>query len=507
MKRFIPLFFFSLALLTAQSTDDDDLTPEEKYLKTMLNPQGSGAGISMEYSVSGSAELDYGSAFDDGEDDYTQGFLTTIDSSLDITFTFNPDEFSASSGQSYLKKGIYAEIVLSDFEVEISNDAGIDFWDSYTIYDSDGNAYLPDQESDSNTVLDEADTEDEVTYEETILYTGISVTAPTVEANIHLNSNMYFQLSSQPELDYNMSTTLGGQGEWAGADTENSGGFSFILDYPHFDMEASIVSEYYYTEDDITQDDEFGGGISLSYELNNSMSLEGYGAMINFYDYDNDDDYYMLTDRYGSSVDCLLLTGASATYSYFELVDFGLYGDFGYAYGGSFNVGETSIYEDDDDDDDDELDEEDGAIFMDYEGFLFDVRLDLPFPFARNKGLITFSCDTYGYSFAEEIFEDYGIDDDYLPIDLQLAFSYTEERWQIEGALQAFNILDFENSVANYVFDDHQELGGTFTGQYTFGNASHIAFTPSVTVDYSTGMLMTEGWYWDETDGSDDDDY
>ncbi|MDC7222472.1 MAG: hypothetical protein PQJ60_01960, partial [Spirochaetales bacterium] len=97
MKRILTIFFSSLFLigLSAQSSDSgEELTPEQKYLSTMLNPQGAGAGISMDYAVTGSVELDYGTRFPDGEDDFAQGFLTTVDSSLDISFTFNPSSFS-----------------------------------------------------------------------------------------------------------------------------------------------------------------------------------------------------------------------------------------------------------------------------------------------------------------------------------------------------------------------------------------------------------------------------
>ncbi|MDC7222425.1 MAG: hypothetical protein PQJ60_01725, partial [Spirochaetales bacterium] len=397
------------------------------------------------------------------------------------------------------KQKIYAEIILSDFGVLISNDAGIDFWDNYVIYDSDGNAYLPDQESDTNVVLDEADSEDEVTYEETILYTGIEVTAPTVEANLHLDKEIYFQISSQPELDFNLATTLGGQGEWAGAETENTGGFSFILDYPRFDFEASVVSQYYYSEDDITQDDEFGGSLYALYEINDDLTLEAYSSIINFYSSDNDDDFYFVTSREGSTADCLVLTGTSLTYSFFELVDFGFYGDFGYVWGGNFNRGDT----DDSDDDDDVDSDDDGTDFRDFEGFLYDLRMDLPFPFDDDKGVVTFSWGIYDYSYEDDIFDESERDDDLVPLDFQLALSYTEERWQVIGALQAFNILDWENSLANYLFDDHQELGATVTGQYTFGDPSRLAFTPSLSLDYSTGRLMTEGWYWDDDDDND----
>ncbi|MDC7221495.1 MAG: hypothetical protein PQJ59_16295 [Spirochaetales bacterium] len=520
MKR-ITLFLlliFPLTIVAAQTSSDEDLTPEEKYLKTMLNPQGSGAGISMEYSVTGSAELDYGTALPDDEDDYAQGFLTTIDSSLDLSFTFNPDQFSASPRQSYLKRGVYAEIILTDFGIRIANDAGIDFWDNYTIYDSDGNAYLPDQESDNDVVLDEADTEDEVTYDDTILYTGLEVTEPSVEANIHLSPEVYFQIASQPEIDYNMATTLGGQGEWAGADTENTGGLSFILDYPLFDFQASVVSQYYYTEDDLTQDDEFAASLSASYETSDYSTIEAYGAVINFFDseLDGDDDFYIITERSGSSAEALILGGASWTYNFFELVEFGIYGDVGYVMGGEFNYGYTDDYDEDDD-----LDSADGAYYSDFEGFLYDVRVDCPIPFAGSKGVVTFSADTYGYTYRDDIYEDIYdelsssydydeiVDEETLSLDLQLAVSYTEERWQVQTALQGFNILDYSNSLENYLLDDHQELGITFTGQYTFGNPSRLAVTPSVTLDYSTGRLMTEGWFWDtsdEWDGSDDYD-
>ena len=170
MKRTLTAFFILLALsgLTAQ----EDLTPEQKYLRTRLNPQGTGAGISMEYAVTGSASLDYGLQFDDGVDDFAQGFETVIDSSLDITFTFRPDSFTASPRQSYMRRGIYAEIILTDFGVTISNDAGVNFWDNYRIIDNEGNIYVPSQTADANVVLANSNTEDELTYDSTMLYTG-----------------------------------------------------------------------------------------------------------------------------------------------------------------------------------------------------------------------------------------------------------------------------------------------------------------------------------------------
>ncbi len=495
MKKILTAAFLILflSLLTGQTSGtDENLTPEQKYLRTRLNPQGTGAGISMEYSVTGSARLDYGTQFDDGADDFAQGFETTIDSSLDISFTFRPDSFTASPRQSYLRRGLYAEIILTDFGVVISNDAGINFWDNYEIIDNEGNVYVPSQSADTRTVLDNADEEDELTYDSTMLYTGVQVTAPTVEANIHLNPNVYFQIASQPELDHNLSTTLGGQGEWAGAETENSGGLSFILDYPLFNLKASVVSQHYYdyssTTDSTRQNDEFGGTLTASYEIRDNLLFQGYGGYINFYTASNDDDFYFATGRTGSTADAMALGGASLTYNLFELAEFGIYGDFAYVSGGKYNRGTATT------DSDGDGYYEDGT-YVDINGFLYDVRMDLPLPFAFDRGLFTFSVDTYNYSYRDQIFTDDEKNTEF-PLDLQLGFTYMEERWQVQSAIQAFNILDATNSYENYLLDDHQELAFLFSGQYTFGNPSRLAVTPGLDMIVSLGRLMTEGWYY-----------
>ncbi|MBN2627400.1 MAG: hypothetical protein JXA95_12100 [Spirochaetales bacterium] len=475
MKRTLTAFFILLALsgLTAQ----EDLTPEQKYLRTRLNPQGTGAGISMEYAVTGSASLDYGLQFDDGVDDFAQGFETVIDSSLDITFTFRPDSFTASPRQSYMRRGIYAEIILTDFGVTIGNDAGVNFWDNYRIIDNEGNIYVPSQTND-NTIVDTAttNTEGELTYDSTIFYSGVQVTAPTVEANIHLTPEVYFQIASQPQLDHNLSTTLGGQGEWAGAATENSGGFSFILDYPRLNMRASLVSQNYYETEG--QADEFGSTLTASYELSDNLVLQGYGGYINYYTAANSDNFYFATGREGSTASALALGGAALTYNFYELAEFGLSGDFAYVVNGKYNKGDTTI-----------------PKIVNFNGFLYDVRLDLPFPIALDKGVIALSADTYNYSYRDSIFTSDEKNTEF-PLDLQLTFTYTEDRWQLQGAVQAFNILDFTNSYENYLLDDQQELAFLVSGQYTFGNPSRLAVTPGIDMIYSLGRLMPGGWYY-----------
>ncbi len=487
MKRFAVLFFaLGLASLSAQSltTDQENLTPEQKYLRTRLNPQGTGAGLSLEYAVTGSASLEYGVRFaDDASGSLTQGFETTIDSSLDITFTFRPDSFTASPRQSYLRRGLYAEIILTDFGVVISNDAGINFWDNYEIIDNEGNVYVPSQADDASTVpLVDPDTEDELTYDSTMLYTGVQVTAPSVEANIHITPEVYFQIASQPELDHNLATTLGGQGEWAGAETENNGGFSFILDYPRLFMQASLVSQHYYdyssSTDSTRQDDEFGSTLTASYEISDNLVLQGYGGYINFYTASNDDDFYFATGRTGSSADALALAGASLTYNFYELAEFGIYGDFAYVVNGQYQKGDT-----------------DDTDIKTINGYLYDVRFDLPFPFAFDRGVVTLSADTYNYSYRDQIFTSEERNSEF-PLDLQLGISYTEDRWQLQGAVQAFNILDATNSYENYLLDDHQELAFLVSGQYTFGNPSRLAITPGLDMIFSLGRLMTEGWYY-----------
>ena len=306
-----------------------------------------------------------------------------------------------------------------------------------------------------------------------------------------MTPEVYFQIASQPQLDHNLSTTLGGQGEWAGAATENSGGFSFIMDYPRFTMQASLVSQNYY--DTTGQDDEFGSTLTASYELSDNLVLKGYGGFINYYTAANSDDFYFATGREGSTADALALGGAALTYNFYELAEFGLSGDFAYVVNGKYNKAEYNPTYDTNGNFIGYSDS--GPDYHSVNGFLYDVRLDLPFPIALDKGVIALSADTYNYSYRDQIFTSDEKNSEF-PLDLQLSFTYTEDRWQLQGAVQAFNILDFTNSYENYLLDDQQELAFLVSGQYTFGNPSRLAVTPGIDMIYSLGRLMPGGWYY-----------
>jgi len=153
---------------------------------------GAFAQVALDYSVTGSATMEWG--VDLNNDPVTHGFKNDTASSLDLSVTLDPASVSKSG------EGVYGEIELSGFGVAIGDTTWIKWEDVVKVVDDDGG---------DESAADPADnTPEEDGYDYTRIYTGFKVTKPDVAAKIVLSDALAVRIASQPDFEYNYAAEL-----------------------------------------------------------------------------------------------------------------------------------------------------------------------------------------------------------------------------------------------------------------------------------------------------------
>jgi len=198
---------------------------------------GAFAQVSLDYSVTGDAQMLWGIRLDDQDQGKGQahGFETSTNSTMDLTVTLDPASVTKSG------EGVYGEITLSGFGVNIGEGQGIKYKDSFREYDKDGDwKGAKDSSGIVSSDLDAKFTDGREEFDYTFIETGIAVKNPKVEAKIVLSDALFVKIASKPDFDSNLDTIA--DDSWTKVDFNMKGGVTVGYMSDAIDFNAMVGS-------------------------------------------------------------------------------------------------------------------------------------------------------------------------------------------------------------------------------------------------------------------------
>jgi len=228
---------------------------------------GAFAQVSLDYSVTGSATMEWG--IDLNNDPMTHGFSNSTESSLDLSVTLDPASVMADGSN------IYGMIELTGFGVEVGDTVGVKWDDVVKVYDEDGDDYTPtnDAEAIVGNPVPAGDT-----YDYTFINTGIKVTKPDVAAKVVLSDALFVKIASKPDFDYNNAEEAVDGDGFVGIDQDYTGGVTVGYMSDMVDVNVNFVSGNDGPEYDTNPAGDYAVGGDITIKPADMVTATLYGA-------------------------------------------------------------------------------------------------------------------------------------------------------------------------------------------------------------------------------------